>query len=111
MVDVETLRAAEPVTRLNVTDRLAAIAREMPDAIAIACPRKWSCAYRAVKRGESGTEYATTTFAELDADVTRIARGLIEWGVPQGTRLALLVRPGIEFVTLVFALLRAGMVV
>ena len=28
-----------------------------------------------------------------------------------GTRLALLVRPGIEFVTLVFALLRAGMVI
>ena len=33
------------------------------------------------------------------------------WGVPPGTRLALLVRPGIEFVTLVFALLRAGMVI
>jgi acyl-CoA synthetase (AMP-forming)/AMP-acid ligase II len=83
----------------------------MPNSIAVACPRKWSPAYHAVKRGESEAYYATTTFVELDADVSRIARGLIEWGVPAGTRLALLVRPGIEFVTLVFALLRAGMVV
>ena len=47
----------------------------------------------------------------MDADATRIARGLAAWGVPTGTRLALLVKPGIEFVTLVFALLRAGMVI
>ena len=40
-----------------------------------------------------------------------IAPGLAAWGVPPGTRLALLVRPGIEFVTLVFGLLRAGMVI
>jgi acyl-CoA synthetase (AMP-forming)/AMP-acid ligase II len=64
-----------------------------------------------VQQGKSGVSYATTTFADLDADVERIARGLIAWGVPPGTRLALLVRPGIEFVTLVFALLRAGMVI
>jgi acyl-CoA synthetase (AMP-forming)/AMP-acid ligase II len=47
----------------------------------------------------------------LEADVERIANGLAAWGVPKGARLALLVKPGIEFVTLVFALLRAGMVV
>ena len=97
--------------RLNVADRLAEIARQMPDAIAVACPRRWSPSYRSVRQGESGAVYATTTFAELDADATRIARGLVAWGVPPGTRLALLVRPGIEFVTLVFALLRAGMVI
>jgi acyl-CoA synthetase (AMP-forming)/AMP-acid ligase II len=51
------------------------------------------------------------TFADLDADVKHIARGLAEWGVPPGTRLALLVRPGIDFVACVFALLRAGMVI
>jgi acyl-CoA synthetase (AMP-forming)/AMP-acid ligase II len=62
-------------------------------------------------RGESGTLYSTTTFAELEADVARITSGLAAWGVPPGTRLVLLVRPGIEFVTLVFALLRAGMVI
>jgi acyl-CoA synthetase (AMP-forming)/AMP-acid ligase II len=111
MADVEMLPAAEAAVRLNVADRLAAVARELPDAIAVACPHQWSRAYRSICQGKSGARYATSTFAKLDADVSRIARGLIEWGVPPGTRLALLVRPGIEFVTLVFALLRAGMVV
>ena len=82
---------------------------------AVACPRRWSPTYRitngTAQQGISGASYATTTFAELDADASQIARGLAAWGVPRGTRLALLVRPGIEFVTLVFALLRAGMVV
>jgi olefin beta-lactone synthetase len=111
MADVETLLDAEPATRLNVADRLAVIARAMPDATAVVCPRKSSPSYRSIRQGKSGTNYATITFAELDADTTRVARGLIAWGVPPGTRLALLVRPGIEFVTLVFGLLRAGMVI
>jgi acyl-CoA synthetase (AMP-forming)/AMP-acid ligase II len=98
--------------QLNVADRLRNVAAQMPGAIAVACPQHWSPDYLlAVRTGESGARYATTTFAELDADAARLAGGLLAWGVPPGTRLALLVRPGIEFVTLVFALLRAGMVV
>ncbi len=111
MPHVETLLDADPTARLNVADRLAAIARAMPNATAVICPRKWSPSYRSIQQGRSCASYATTTFAVLDADATRIARGLVAWGVPPGTRLALLVRPGIEFVTLVFALLRAGMVI
>lgn len=104
-----TIRA--PDLRLNVADRLVEVAAQMPDAIAVACLRRASPGYAAKRRGDSGADYATITFAELNADATRIARGLTAWGVPRGTRLALLVRPGIEFVTLVFALLRAGMVI
>jgi olefin beta-lactone synthetase len=111
MADVETLNPSAADVRLNVADRLATVASKMPDAIAVACPRKWSPSYRSLRLGPSCTAYAVTTFAELDADVSRIARGLDRWGVPPGTRLALLVRPGIEFVTLVFALMRAGMVI
>jgi olefin beta-lactone synthetase len=110
MADACAATETPPVLRLNVADRLREIVAQMPDAVAIACPQIWSPAYRATRRGKSGTVYATTTFAELDADTTQLARGLATWGVPTGTRLALLVRPGIEFVTLVFALLRAGMV-
>ena len=109
MPDVESLSTAKLTSRLNVADRLAAIARELPNNIAIACPRKWSRRSVGFRRGESGDLYSTTTFAELDADATRIARGLAAWEVPQGARLALLVRPNIEFVALVFGLLRAGM--
>ena len=97
--------------RLNVADRLRESAAVMPHAIAVASSRRMSRRDTTKRIDAFGAVYATTTFAELDADATRIARGLLTWGVPPGTRLALLVRPGIEFVTLVFALLRAGMVI
>ena len=47
-------------------------------------------------------QYRHVTFRQLDQDSDRIARGLREWGVPAGTRLALLVRPGIDFISLRF---------
>jgi len=111
MADVETLVRAPSTARLNVADRLAEVARQLPDSIAVACPSKWSGNAPRTEKRKSGACYATITFAELDAEVDRIARGCAAWGVPRGTRLALLVKPGIEFVTLVFALLRAGMVI
>jgi acyl-CoA synthetase (AMP-forming)/AMP-acid ligase II len=112
MVDLISplVAALDPVQHLNVSDRLRDMAARMPTSVAVACPRRWSPSYSVVQRGKSGDRYSTTTFAELDADATRLALGLLAWGVPPGTRLALLVRPGIEFVTLVFALLRARMV-
>src|SRR5919108_6059300 len=103
--------SAGKIHRLNVADRLAEFATTMPGAIAVASPRRRSFGRYRERWCASGAPYATITFSELDSDATRIARGLSRWGVPPGTRLALLVRPGIEFVTLVFALLRAGMVI
>ena len=111
MADVEILPLEAPASRLNVTDRLAKFARVMPDSIAVACPHRRSSAGRPTRRGASGALYDTISFADLEADVSRIASGLAAWGVPKGTRLALVVKPGVEFVTLVFALLRAGMVI
>jgi acyl-CoA synthetase (AMP-forming)/AMP-acid ligase II len=99
MAEVEESTAAAVSSRLNVADRLAEFATRSPDNLAVVAARR------------RATDYATITFGELDADATRIARGLVDWGVTPGTRLALLVRPGIEFVTLVFALLRAGAVI
>ncbi len=85
---------------LNVADRLTRIAGAMPTAVAVACPGHGDVA------GQHS--YATCTFAELEADATALARGLVDLGVTPGMRLVLLVKPGIEFVKLVFALLRAG---
>jgi acyl-CoA synthetase (AMP-forming)/AMP-acid ligase II len=88
------------------------MAARMPSAVAVASPRRAAC--RWPYRGgltASKTSYTTTTFADLDSDATQLASGIVAWGVPPGTRLALLVRPGIEFVTLVFAMLRAGIVI
>jgi acyl-CoA synthetase (AMP-forming)/AMP-acid ligase II len=46
----------------------------------------------------------------LDEDTDRIAAGLQVMGVEKGTRLVLLVRPGIDFIALVFALFKSGAV-
>jgi acyl-CoA synthetase (AMP-forming)/AMP-acid ligase II len=85
--------------RTNVADRLTAVAARMSAAVAIATP---------CRQGKPG--YATCTFGELDADSLALSRGLIDLGVRPGQRLVLLVKPGIEFVKLVFALLRTGAV-
>src|SRR4051794_9517126 len=111
MVDVETPPTGAFSRQLNVADRLAKFAQTMPDSVAVVCPRRRSAGAHRTRRGASGAIYNCVTFAELEADVARIANSLAEWGVPRGTRLALLVKPGIDFVTLVFALLRAGMVI
>jgi acyl-CoA synthetase (AMP-forming)/AMP-acid ligase II len=50
------------------------------------------------------------TFEGLDAECWRLAAGLRSIGVGPGARAALLVPPGIEFVSLAFALFRCGAV-
>ena len=87
---------------VNVASRLKAVARAMPDAVAVVEPRGHD---RQGKR-----RYGTVTFRELDRQSDRIAHGLRAMGVAPGTRLALLVPPGIDFVALVFALFKAGAV-
>lgn len=86
---------------VNVALRLTEIARQQPDAVAIAEP---------VRSGTGRERYRTVTFAELEADTNRIASSLVTCGVRAGMRIALLVRPGIDFVACVFALLKTGAV-
>jgi acyl-CoA synthetase (AMP-forming)/AMP-acid ligase II len=83
-----------PIERTNVADRLTDVASQMPESLAVVSGR----------RGR----YQTSTFGTLDGDAAALARGLVELGVRPGHRLVLLVKPGIEFVKLVFALLRTG---
>ncbi|MEX2141668.1 MAG: fatty acid CoA ligase family protein [Pirellulales bacterium] len=87
---------------LNVADRLDDVAKIMPQAIAIAEPRRRVAGGRRL--------YRTVSFRELADDVDRIARGLVSRGMNPGMRLALLVPPSIDFITLVFALLKSGAV-
>lgn len=110
MTDVYVSSVDAAAGRLNVADRLSDAAAAQPATIAVACPRHDSPEYRPDRRGLSGTTYSSIPFADLDADATTIARGLVAWGVEPGRQLVLLVQPGIEFVALVFALLRAGVV-
>lgn len=79
------------------------MAQRYPDRIAVAAP--------AGRQGRRKSSYRTVTFASLERDSSQIARGLATLGVRKGMRLVLLVRPGIEFISLVFGMLKSGAVV
>jgi len=89
-------------SEVNVGLRLSDTARRDPTGVAVAEP---------LGRSATGQRlYRQLSFGELDEDSQRIAAGLQVMGVRPGTRLALLVRPSIDFISLVFALFKAGCV-
>ncbi len=87
--------------RINIASRLSAMAKATPDATALVMP---------TGKVDGKYEYRSMTFAELDEDSSRMAAGMISYGLRPGTRIALLVKPGIDFVSLTFALFKAGAV-
>lgn len=90
-----------PSPVINVTHRLREMAQRLPQQIAIAQP---------TRRGCGKHNYRTVTFDELEQLTNRLASGLQQAGFERGMRAALLVKPSVEFIALVFALLRAGIV-
>ena len=54
--------------------------------------------------------YASMTFAQLEAESNRYANGLTKTGIARGMRVLVMVRPGFEFVGLIFALFKMGAV-
>lgn len=89
-------------TSSNVARRLSQMAQTRPEAVAVVEPLGYD--------SHGKRRYRHVTFRELDEDSSQLARGLCELGVSPGTRLALLVRPGIDFVSLVFAMYKSGAV-
>ena len=86
----------------NVAQRLAETARANPHGLAIAEP---------IKRDHNGEyRYRRCTFGELHEDSNRLAAGLLKTGLEPGARIVLMVRPGIDFMSLVFAMFKAGLV-
>ncbi|MCX5794632.1 MAG: fatty acid CoA ligase family protein [Elusimicrobia bacterium] len=76
----------------SVSELLTAAAAAVPERPAVLCGGR------------------SVTFRELDERCSRLAEGLTGRGVGPGVRAALLVPPGIEFVSLAFALFRCGAV-
>ncbi len=89
---------------VNVAGRLRSAAMRAPDQVALAS---------AMGRYREGVqrEYSKITFQQLEAQTSSIAAGLQEHGLVPGMRIVLLVRFGMDFIALVFALLKAGAVV
>jgi acyl-CoA synthetase (AMP-forming)/AMP-acid ligase II len=87
---------------VNVGLRLSETARQNPDGMAVAMPRGRDAAGKRI--------YQTLTFKQLDDDSNLLADGLAAMGVRTGTRLVLMVPPSIDFISLVFAMFKAGVV-
>ncbi len=87
---------------VNIASALSAMAKERPDATAVACP--------AGRDRDGRVAYARYTFRELDRESDVLARGLSRVGVGQGVRAVLMVKPGEAFFAFTFALFKAGAV-
>jgi acyl-CoA synthetase (AMP-forming)/AMP-acid ligase II len=86
----------------TIADALPKMAAERPETIALQVP--------VGRQGRRPVHYRAITFAALEADSQAIAAGLSARGVTKGTRVALMVRPGLDFFSLTFALFRIGAV-
>jgi olefin beta-lactone synthetase len=88
---------------MNIAQRLKQTAERFPRQRAVVFP---------VARDAGGhVAYSQLTFAQLDRESDLLAGGLRTDGVVPGTRLVLMVRFSIEFVSLVFAAFKAGAVI
>jgi acyl-CoA synthetase (AMP-forming)/AMP-acid ligase II len=86
---------------LNVGSRLSTQAAIFPDLLGIATPT-------GSHRQGTSRSYRTISLRDLDERSTSIAVGLQAMGIGPAHRIALLVRFGEDFITLVFALLKTG---
>jgi acyl-CoA synthetase (AMP-forming)/AMP-acid ligase II len=86
----------------NVAQALAEVAARVPFRRAIVFPAGRDRAGRA--------RYTQLSFQQLNQECDRYAHGLSAWGVRQGERALLMVRPGTELIALAFALLKMGAV-
>lgn len=106
-----SLTLAEPQARtlgdktepssVNVAGYLPRMAETAPDRPAVVVQH--------TSRGGRAT-YRATTFAELEALSNRYANALSAAGIRRQRRVLLMVRPGVEFVALAFALFKIGAV-
>lgn len=85
----------------NVAAALVEQARRQPQRPAI---------YYPVGARKGRVDYRSATYAELDALSDCYARGLKQYGIERGARVALMVPPGLDFFALFFALFKAGIV-
>lgn len=81
---------------VNIAAHLPRMAKEQPEAMAIALPVSGS--------------YEEWSYLRLEEESNRIARGLEAHGIGRGVRTALMVPPGREFFALTFALFKIGAV-
>lgn len=87
---------------INVARFLPEMAAAQPGHLALRVPAGRSAA------GE--IRYSDFTFAALDRDVDERCRVLADAGIRRGTRVLVMVRPGLDLIALAFALFKIGAV-
>jgi acyl-CoA synthetase (AMP-forming)/AMP-acid ligase II len=80
----------------NIASILGTLAYELADKDAIIVPLDDNC--------------EKISFQQLEEDSNRLADGLVRQGFARGDRVLLMVRPGIDFISLTFALFKLGAV-
>lgn len=88
---------------LNIADRLRTSASKWPHRQAVVFPHG--------KDRYGRVRYTHLTFRQLDEESDLLAKGLIHRGLSPGDRLVLMVKPGLEFIALTFAVFKAGGIV
>lgn len=96
------LPSATSHERFNIASYLPHVAEAAPDRAAVVVSKL------PVTRGPN--RGATIRFAELEALSNQYANGLSDYGISRGMRVLVMVRPGVDFVALVFALFKMGTV-
>jgi olefin beta-lactone synthetase len=87
-------------TSVNIASHLPHMAETNPTTMAVVCPHGYDRAGRAV--------YVHYTLKQLDEQCDRIAHGLESLGIEKGTRIVLMVTPGLDFFALTFAIFKVG---
>ena len=88
--------------QVNIAHRLQHTAARMPSKRAVV--------QTAGRDSQDRMAYSHLTFAELDRASDRLALGLAHAGIVRGTKTVLMVKPGIDFFVLIFALFKVGAV-
>ncbi len=82
----------------NIASHLPAMAQQQPDT--------WAVIVQPWQRQSAPSYDMAWTYKQLDQESDRIAAGLKSVGIGKGTRTVLMVKPGLEFFALVFALFK-----
>jgi acyl-CoA synthetase (AMP-forming)/AMP-acid ligase II len=88
--------------RFNVAQSLIDTAARVPFRRAFIFP--------AGRDGAGRARFTQLTFQQINEESDRYAHGLSVYGIGQGSRTLMMVRPGVEFIAVAFALLKIGAV-
>ena len=85
----------------NIAALAEEMARNLGDTPAIIEPSHWDAA-------GSPRHQKSLSFRQLQESIVAGARGLFQYGIKPGQRVAVMIRPGIDFVQVVYSLFRLG---